>query len=38
VATAVEQAAVDASRLVFGDTPVRFPLAAAVVDCYAEAK
>ncbi len=38
VATAVEQAAVDASRLVFGDTPVRFPLAAAVVDCYADAK
>jgi DNA polymerase-1 len=38
VAAAVESAAADASRLVFGDTPVRFPLAATVVDCYADAK
>ena len=31
-------AATEASRLVFGDTPVHFPLEAAVVDCYADAK
>lgn len=38
VATDVSAAAAEASRLVFGDTPVRFPLQAAVVDCYADAK
>jgi DNA polymerase I len=38
VAEAVAQAAGEASRLVFGDTPVRFPLHTAVVDCYADAK
>ena len=27
-----------ASRLLFGDTPVRFPLGTAVVDSYADAK
>jgi len=38
VAGEVSVAAEQASRLVFGDTPVRFPLEAAVVDCYADAK
>jgi DNA polymerase-1 len=38
VADAVAQAADDARRLVFGPTLVRFPLATAVVDCYADAK
>jgi len=38
VASEVGVAAEQASRLVFGDTPVRFPLEAAVVDCYADAK
>jgi DNA polymerase-1 len=37
-ANAVRTAALDASRLVFGDTPVHFPLEAAVVNCYADAK
>lgn len=37
-AAAVERAAHEARRLVFGATAVRFPLAAAVVDCYADAK
>ncbi|MEV7602760.1 bifunctional 3'-5' exonuclease/DNA polymerase [Kitasatospora sp. NPDC089797] len=38
VAGAVAEAADEARRLVFGDTPVRFPLSTAVVDCYADAK
>ncbi len=38
VVTAVHDAAVTATRLLFGDTPVRFPLAATIVDCYADAK
>jgi DNA polymerase-1 len=38
VVAAVSTAAAEASRLVFGDTPVRFPLQAVAVDCYADAK
>jgi DNA polymerase-1 len=38
VADAVRTSAQTASGLVFGDTPVHFPLEAAVVDCYADAK
>ena len=38
VAAALEDAAEEASRLVFGDTPVRFPLQVAAVRCYADAK
>lgn len=38
VAAAVHDAARQAGRLVFGDTPVRFPMSAAVVSCYADAK
>ncbi|MPZ79636.1 MAG: bifunctional 3'-5' exonuclease/DNA polymerase [Actinophytocola sp.] len=38
VATEVSASADEASHLVFPDTPVRFPLQAAVVDCYADAK
>ncbi|WP_253769386.1 bifunctional 3'-5' exonuclease/DNA polymerase [Goodfellowiella coeruleoviolacea] len=38
VAEQVALAGQEASRLVFGPTPVRFPLTAAVVDCYADAK
>ncbi|MGW4649717.1 bifunctional 3'-5' exonuclease/DNA polymerase [Kitasatospora sp. NPDC004289] len=38
VAAAVEESAEEARRLVFGDTPVRFPLTTAVVESYAEAK
>jgi DNA polymerase I len=38
VVAAVEEAAEESRRLVFGDTAVRFPLAVAVVDCYADAK
>jgi DNA polymerase-1 len=42
VAPAAEQALLDAAeeagRLVFGDTPVRFPLQVATVRCYADAK
>ncbi|MBV6697644.1 bifunctional 3'-5' exonuclease/DNA polymerase [Kitasatospora aureofaciens] len=38
VAAAVAEAADEARLLVFGDTPVRFPLTTAVVDCYADAK
>ncbi|MBP2477402.1 DNA polymerase-1 [Crossiella equi] len=34
----VEDAALRASTLLFGHTPVRFPLNTAVVDCYADAK
>jgi DNA polymerase-1 len=38
VADVVAEAAEAARLLVFGPTSVRFPLATAVVDCYAEAK
>jgi DNA polymerase-1 len=38
VAAAVEEACEQAQRLLFGDTPVRFPLDVSVVDCYADAK
>jgi DNA polymerase-1 len=38
VAADVTASAAEASTLVFGDTPVCFPLQAAVVDCYADAK
>ncbi|TYC01396.1 bifunctional 3'-5' exonuclease/DNA polymerase [Micromonospora sp. WP24] len=37
VATAVTRSGERASRLLFGDTPVRFPLDLSVVDCYADA-
>ncbi|MFB4309008.1 bifunctional 3'-5' exonuclease/DNA polymerase [Actinomadura sp. GTD37] len=38
VAAAVHAAADEARRLLFGDTPVVFPMEIAVVDCYADAK
>jgi DNA polymerase I len=38
VVDAVRAAGREAGRLVFGDTPVRFPLETAVVECYADAK
>jgi DNA polymerase-1 len=38
IATAVEAAAADARRLLFGDTDVRFPLGVSTVECYADAK
>ena len=38
VAGEVREAAAESGHLVFGDTPVRFPLSVAVVDCYADAK
>ncbi|HEX2157383.1 MAG TPA: bifunctional 3'-5' exonuclease/DNA polymerase, partial [Actinomycetes bacterium] len=38
VAAEVGEAAAESGRLVFGDTPVRFPLSVAAVDCYADAK
>jgi DNA polymerase-1 len=38
VAGVLGDAAEESGRLVFGDTGVRFPLAVAVVDCYADAK
>jgi hypothetical protein len=38
VVTAVGDAAHEAGRLLFGATPVRFPVTTAVVDCYADAK
>jgi DNA polymerase-1 len=38
VAAAVERAAEDARRLLFGDTSVRFPLGVSTVECYADAK
>jgi DNA polymerase-1 len=38
VAAAVERAAEDARRLLFGDTTVRFPLGVSTVECYADAK
>ena len=37
-ATLLTEAAEEASRLVFGPSPVRFPLEVAAVRCYAEAK
>lgn len=38
VRRAVSESAQEASRLVFGETPVRFPLHLATVHCYADAK
>jgi hypothetical protein len=38
VVAAVDGAAAGATRLVFGDTDVSFPMTTAVVDCYADAK
>jgi DNA polymerase-1 len=38
VVAAIGEAAQEAGRLVFGDTPVRFPVSTAVVACYADAK
>ena len=38
VVTAVGEAAAEAGRLVFGPTPVRFPVTTAVVRSYADAK
>lgn len=38
VVAAVGDAASEAGRLVFGNTPVRFPVTTAVVSCYADAK
>jgi DNA polymerase-1 len=37
-AAAVEAAGDEAARLVFGPTQVAFPLATAIVNCYADAK
>ncbi|WP_189212229.1 bifunctional 3'-5' exonuclease/DNA polymerase [Actinokineospora fastidiosa] len=38
VAAEFDAAAAEATGLVFGQTPVRFPLQATIVDCYADAK
>ena len=38
VVAAISEAATEAGRLVFADTPVRFPVSTAVVSCYADAK
>lgn len=38
VVAAVEAAAAEATRLVFGPTEVSFPMTTSVVDCYADAK
>lgn len=38
VVAAVAESGEEARRLLFGDTPVSFPLGASVVDCYADAK
>jgi DNA polymerase-1 len=38
VVAAVSDVAHEAGRLLFGATPVRFPVTTAVVDCYADAK
>ncbi|MFC0543225.1 bifunctional 3'-5' exonuclease/DNA polymerase [Kutzneria chonburiensis] len=38
VTAVLEQAAATAGRVVFGDTPARFPLDIAAVECYADAK
>jgi DNA polymerase I-like protein with 3'-5' exonuclease and polymerase domains len=37
VAAAVREAGEQAARLLFGDTPVRFPLDVAIVECYGDA-
>jgi DNA polymerase I len=34
----IQEAAERATRLLFGDTPVRFPVTVSVVDCYADAE
>jgi DNA polymerase-1 len=38
VIAAVRASAAEACRLVFDDTPVRFPMEAVAVECYADAK
>jgi DNA polymerase-1 len=38
VVAAIEGAGREAGQLVFGATQVRFPMATAVVECYADAK
>lgn len=38
VAAAVTAAAEEASLLVFGASPVQFPMSTAIVECYADAK
>jgi DNA polymerase-1 len=38
VVAAIEAAAASAARMVFGSTPVSFPMTIAVADSYAEAK
>jgi hypothetical protein len=38
VVAAVTEAAAEAGRTVFGDTPVQFPMTTSVVTCYADAK
>jgi DNA polymerase-1 len=38
VLAAISEAGEEAGRLVFGATPVRFPLTTAVVSCYGDAK
>ena len=38
VAALIESAGERTRRLLFGDTPVRFPLGISIVDCYADAK
>jgi DNA polymerase-1 len=38
VLAAIAEAGEEAGRLVFGATPVRFPLTTAVVSCYGDAK
>lgn len=38
VVAAVGESAREAGRLLFGDTPVRFPITTAVVECYGDAK
>ncbi|GLY87333.1 bifunctional 3'-5' exonuclease/DNA polymerase [Actinoallomurus iriomotensis] len=38
VVAAIRDSAAEARRLVFGDTPVRFPMEAVAVSCYADAK
>jgi DNA polymerase family A len=38
VTAAVHDSAAEASHLLFGDTPVRFPMETATVTCYADAK
>lgn len=38
VSSAIGRAAEEATRLLFGDTPVRFPMKAVAVSCYGDAK